>query len=77
VEQLTVEQKRLLVVDHERSVLLTDVTADNRADLERYLIATPDDRNAMWSTTSVFVHPLTLSLFGFSDDDLTGLPSSK
>jgi len=66
---LTTEQKRLLLVDHERSVLLSDQTAD-ASPYERYLLATWQDREAMWSEVSERVAPLTWHILELSKSDL-------
>jgi len=73
-KSLTLAEMRLLVVDHERGVLITDTTAaNNREELERYLTAPPVEREELWTSIEYLIHPATLALFKVSAEDLLGL----
>ena len=63
-KNLSLAEMRLLVVDHERGVLMTDASAgDNREKLERYLVAVPGERRGLWVDIEDLIHPQTLALF--------------
>jgi hypothetical protein len=74
-KNLSLAEMRLLVVDHERGVLMTDASAGkNREKLERYLVAAPGERRGLWVDIEDLIHPQTLARFDVSAEELLDLP---
>ena len=74
-KNLSRAEMRLLVVDHERSVPMTDASAgNNREKLERHLVAVPGERRGLWVDIEDLIHPQTLALFDVSAEELLDLP---